>query len=227
MGEAVGQSLPLAIGVALSPIPIIAVVLMLTTPRARANGPAFVLGWLLGLGVVGAVVLALAGPGGASDQGQPATWVSWLKLLLGLLLLLVAARQFRGRPHQGEEAPLPKWMGAIDRFTPPQALGGGAALAGANPKNLLLAIGGAAAIAQTGITGGQQAVAYTVFAIVGTLGVGAPVVLYFATGKRSAELLGRLKDWMAHNNAVIMAVLCLVIGVKLIGDALGGLTAGG
>jgi Sap, sulfolipid-1-addressing protein len=183
MGEAVGQSLPLAIGVALSPVPIIAVVLMLTTPRVRANGPAFVVGWLL-----------------------------------------VAARQFRDRPHQGEEAPLPKWMGAIDRFTPPQALGGGAALAGANPKNLLLAVGGAAAIAKTGIAGGQQAIAY---AVVGTLGVGAPVGIYFGMGKRSAEVLGRLKDWMAHNNAVIMAVLCLVIGVKLVGDALGGLTAGG
>ena len=226
MGEAVGQSLPLAIGVALSPVPIIAVVLMLTTPQARANGPAFVLGWLLGLGVVGGLVLALAGPG-AADQGQPAAWVSWLKLLLGLLLLVVAVRQFRGRPHEGEEAPLPKWMGAIDRFTPPQALGGGAALAGANPKNLLLAVGGAAAIAQTGIAGGQQAIAYAVFAVVGTLGVGTPVGIYFAMGKRSAELLGRLKDWMAHNNAVIMAVLCLVIGVKLVGDALGGLTAGG
>ena len=29
---------------------------------------------------------------------------------------------------------------------------------------------------------------------------------------------------MTHNNAVIVAVLCLVIGVKLLGDALGGLT---
>jgi hypothetical protein len=174
--------------------------------------------------VVGAIVLALAGPGGASEQGQPATWVSWLKLLLGLGLLLVAVRQFRGRPHQGEEASLPKWMGAIDRFAPGQALGGGAALAAANPKNLLLAVGAAAAIAQLGIPGGQQAVAYAVFAVIGTLGVGAPVVLYFATGTRSAELLGRLKDWMAHNNAVIMAVLCLVIGVKLVGDALSGLT---
>src|SRR4029453_17231036 len=103
MGAAIGQSLPLAIGVAVSPISIIAVVLMLTTPRARANGPAFVLGWLLGLGVVGAVVLALAGPGGASEEGQPAAWVSWLKLVLGVLLLLVAAQQFRRRPHEGEE----------------------------------------------------------------------------------------------------------------------------
>jgi hypothetical protein len=225
MGEAIGQSLPLAIGVALSPVPIIAVVLMLTTPRARANGPAFVLGWLVGLGVVGAIVLALAGPGGASEEGQPAAWVSWVKLLLGLLLLLVAARQFRGRPHEGEEAPLPKWMGAIDRFTPGQALGGGAALAGANPKNLLLAVGAAAAIAQTGIPASQQAIAYAVFAIIGTLGVGAPVGIYFAMGKRSAELLGSLKDWIGHNNAVIMSVLCLVIGVKLLGDALTGFTS--
>jgi hypothetical protein len=224
MGEAIGQSLPLAIGVALSPVPIIAVVLMLTTSRARANGPAFVLGWLLGLGVVGAMVLALAGPGEASESGQPATWVSWVKLLLGVLLLLVAARQFRGRPREGEEAPLPKWMGAIERFKAGAALGGGAALAGANPKNLLLAIGGAAAIAQTGIAGGQQVIAYAVFAVIGTLGVAAPVVIYFAMGRRSAEVLGRLKDWMGHNNAVIMAVLCLVIGMKLIGDAISGLT---
>jgi len=223
MGEAIGQSLPLAVGVALSPVPIIAVVLMLTTARARANGPAFLLGWLVGLGVVGAIVLALAGPGGASEEGQPAAWVSWLKLLLGLGLVLVAVRQFRGRPRGDEEAPLPKWMGAIDRFGPGQALGGGAALAGANPKNLLLAVAAAAAIAQTGIPGGQQAVAYAVFAVIGTLGVGAPVGIYLAMGERSAELLGRLKDWMGHHNAVIMAVLCLVIGVKLVGDGLGGL----
>jgi hypothetical protein len=114
-------------------------------------------------------------------------------------------------------------MGAIDRFGPGQALGGGAALAGANPKNLLLAVAAAAAIAQTGIPGGQQAVAYAVFAVIGTLGVGAPVGIYLALGERSAELLGRLKDWMGHHNAVIMAVLCLVIGVKLLGDGLGGL----
>ena len=134
-------------------------------------------------------------------------------------------RQVRGRPREGEEAPLPKWMGALDRFKPGQALGSGAVLAGANPKNLLLAVGGAAAIAQTGIPAGQQAIAYAVFAVIGTLGVGAPVGMYFAMGKRSAELLGRLKDWMGQHNAVIMAVLCLVIGAKLVGDAIGGLTA--
>jgi hypothetical protein len=96
-------------------------------------------------------------------------------------------------------------------------------LSGANPKNLVLAVGGAASIAQTGIPGGQQAVAYLVFALIGTLGVGIPVVIYFVMGERSERLLAGLKDWMSAHNAVIMAVLCLIIGVKLIGDGISGL----
>jgi hypothetical protein len=224
MGQAIGGSLALAVGIALSPIPIIAVVLMLTTPRARANGPAFVLGWLLGLGVVGAIVLAVAGPADASSSGAPATWVSWLKIILGAGLLLIAARQFRGRPHGEDQAPMPKWMGAIENFKPAAALGTGVLLAGANPKNLILAVAGAAAIAQTGIAGAQQAIAYLIFAVIATLGVGAPVVIYFAMGERSQELLSKLKNWMGQHNAVIMSVLCLIIGAKLIGDAISALT---
>jgi hypothetical protein len=224
MGEAIGGSLPLAVGIAISPIPIIAVVLMLTSRKARVNGPAFVLGWLLGLGIVGVIVLSVAGPAGASASGSPATWVSWAKIVLGALLLLVAARQFASRPHGGEEARMPKWMATIENTRPVAALGLAAALSGANPKNLLLAAGGAAAIAQTGIPAGQQAVAYLVFALIGTLGVGIPVGIYFVMGERSEKLLAGLKDWMSAHNAAIMSVLCLVIGVKIIGDAISGLT---
>ena len=225
MGQAIGGSLALAVGVALSPVPIIAVVLMLTTRKARVNGPLFVLGWLAGLGAVGAIVLGVAGPAGASSSGSPATWVSWVKVVLGLLLLLVAARQFRGRPKDGEQASLPKWMATIDDIRPLAACGLAALLAGVNPKNLLLAVGGAASIAQTGISGGEQAIAYLVFALVGTLGIGIPVGIYFVLGPRADKPLAALKDWMGEHNAVIMSVLCLVIGVKLIGDAISGLAA--
>jgi hypothetical protein len=223
MGQAIGGSLPLAIGVALSPVAIIAVVLMLTTERAMVNGPAFVLGWLIGLAVVGAIVLAIAGPADASKSGGPATWLSWVKIVLGILLLLVAARQFRSRPRGEEEAPLPKWMGAIDNFKPAAALGAGALLSSLNPKNLLITIAAAAAIAQTGISGGQQAIAYAVFAVLGTTGVAIPVGIYFAMGKRSVGVLASLKSWLGQHNAVIMSVLCLIIAVKLIGDAISAL----
>ncbi len=223
MGHAIGSSLPLAIGVALSPAAIIAVVLLLTTRSGRVNAVAFAVGWVAGLAVIGAIVLVIAGPAGAgSGSGSAGTGVSWVKVGVGVLLLFVAVRQFRGRPHENDETPMPRWMGAVDRLRPLAAFGAGAVLA-ANPKNLLLAIGAATAIAQTGIPGVQQAVAYAIFAVIGTLGVAVPIGIAVAMGERSARLLGELKDWMARHNAVIMAVLCLVIGAKLIGDGISGL----
>jgi hypothetical protein len=225
MGAAIGQSLQMAVGVALSPMPIIAVILLLTTPGARRNGPAFVVGWLAGLTVIGVVVLAVFGPGAHGRPGHPATWVSWLQLALGMLLLYVSARQFRGRPAAGTEPAMPGWMRSVERFDALRSLGVGAFLSGLNVKNLLLAVAAAAAIAKTGIPGGQQAAAYAVFAVISTVTVAAPVVLYLTMGERSERLLARLKSWMSRNNAVIMSVLCLVIGAKLIGDAISGLTS--
>jgi threonine/homoserine/homoserine lactone efflux protein len=225
MGQAIGGMLPAAVGVALSPLPIVAVVLMLATRGGNVNGSAFVAGWWLGLAIVGAIVLSASSGAGATRQGKPATWVSTLELVLGLLLLLVAMRQWRGRPHGADDPPTPKWMGALDGFGPLKALGAGVVFSAANPKNLLLAVAGAAAIAQTGIPGGEQAVAWIVFIVIASIGVAAPVVLSLALGERSRDLLDHLKGWMAHNNAVIMAVLMLVIGAKLIGDAISGFSA--
>jgi threonine/homoserine/homoserine lactone efflux protein len=223
VADAIGQLLSLGVGVSLSPVPIIAVVLMLGTPRARVNGPAFVLGWIVGLTIVGVIVLVIAGGAGANDAGEPATWVDWVKLVLGVLLLLVAVRQWRRRPHAGEDVALPKWMQAIDQFTPGRSFAIAAALSGINPKNLLLTTAAAAAIAQAGLDTGEEAVSLAVFILVGTLGPAAPVVIYFALGARATKLLDGLKVWMGANNTAIIAVLCLVIGAKLIGDGISGL----
>jgi threonine/homoserine/homoserine lactone efflux protein len=222
MGQAIGDILPLAIGVAISPVPIIAVVLMLGTPRARANGPAFAAGWVAGLTIVGAIVLLLASGNAAEDTGEPATWAGALKLVFGVLFLLMAARIWRGRPKPGQEAPMPKWMQAIDTFTAGKSLGAGVLLSAVNPKNLALTIAAATAIAQTGISGGEQAVALVVFVILGSLTILAPVAIYFLMGAKAKEILDGLKGFMAAHNAAIMTVLLLVLGAKLIGDAIAG-----
>jgi threonine/homoserine/homoserine lactone efflux protein len=220
MGDVVGQILSFAVGVAVSPVPIIAVVLMLTTDRGRVNGPAFVLGWIAGLALAGTAILLVAGQADASDGGEPATWVGVLKLMLGLGLLALAVKQWRGRPADSEAAELPNWMQKIDGFAPGRALALAVALAAVNPKNLLLTVGAATTIAHAGLEAGEQAVALSVFILVASLGIGAPVAIYFALGEKSASLLGGLKDWMAHNNAAIMTVLLLVLGAKLLGDGI-------
>jgi len=78
---------------------------------------------------------------------------------------------------------------------------------------------------QTGAPGGEPALSYAVFALIGTVGVAVPVVIYFALGDRAGPVLERLKSWLAQNNGVIMAVLLLIIGAKLIGDAIAGFSS--
>jgi threonine/homoserine/homoserine lactone efflux protein len=220
IGQAIGQVLSFGVGVALSPVPIIAVVLMLATPKGRTNGPAFLMGWVVGLAGLGTIVLLISGGASASSEGSPATWVSILKIVLGVLLVLLAIKQWRGRPR-GDTAPeLPAWMKTIDTFTPIKSAGMAVLLSAVNPKNLLLVVGAAAAIAQTGASTIDQAVALVVFILIATLGVGAPVAIYFLMGDRASKILGELHDWMARENATIMAVICLIIGAKLIGDAI-------
>lgn len=225
MGTAIGALLPFAVGVMVSPMPVVAMVLMLITPQAKSNGTTFLLGWLVGVGGAGAILLAIAGPSDASDDGQPATWLNWVKLVLGLLLLLITVKEWRARPEPGAEVAMPKWMGMLSGITPIKSAGLAILLSAANPKNLLLIVGGAAAVAQTGVAGSDQAIAWAVFTIIAAIGVATPLVMYLALGDRAAAKLTKLKDWMSHNNAAIMAVLCLVIGAKLIGDAISGFSA--
>ncbi len=219
MGEAIGQSLPVAVGVLISPLPIVAVVLMLTSQRARANATAFVVSWFVAVLAVVAVVALLAA-GASSGDGAPAPWTGWLKVVLGLLLLFLGVRQFLGRPGAGAEPAAPRWMAAVDHFTPVRSAGLAVLLAVVNPKNLLLVVSGGTAVAAAAQGTGPTVVAVLVFALVASAGVAAPVVIYLVAGARAARILDGLQTWMVHNNAVIMAVLLLVLGAKVLGDGI-------
>jgi threonine/homoserine/homoserine lactone efflux protein len=220
MGAAIGDVLGLAAGIAVSPMAIVAIILMLVTAKGRVNGTLFAAGWLAGLAVLGTVVLLVASPAGASEGGEPAAWTGWLKLLLGLGALALAVRQWRGRPAAGAEAEMPKWMAGLDRIGPGGAFGLGALLSAVNPKNVGLTIAAAASIAGAGLAGGEQAAALAVFVLVGSAGVLAPLVLYLVAGEGAARTLESWKAWAGVHNAAIMAVLFLVFGLKLVGDGI-------
>ncbi|MPZ50709.1 MAG: GAP family protein [Dehalococcoidia bacterium] len=224
MGDAIGQMLPSAVGIAISPIPIVAVVLMLVTPRGHSNGPAFALGWFAGIVILGSIIVLFASGADASDDSGPATWVSWLQLLLGVLLILLTVRQWGGRHRDGEDIETPKWMSSLDSFSPFKSLGMAVALSSINPKNLLLIVAGATSIAQTGIPIEQLELTVLIFALIASIGVVAPVGLYFVLGEKAGPLLENLKEWLIRNNPVIMAIILLILGVKLIGDAISGLS---
>ena len=162
MGQGLGTVLPLAVAIAVFPVPIVTVVLMLASDRGRSNGLAFVLAWFAGLAAVG-----------------------------------------------------------FDHF-PAKSAGTGFALTALNPKNVVLMVAAAGEIAGVGLQAGEEVALLLALVLIASFGVLTPLVLALALGDRSRQPLDALRSWMARNNAVIMTVIFVLIGAKLIGDAITG-----
>jgi threonine/homoserine/homoserine lactone efflux protein len=222
VGNAIGQMLASAVGIAISPIPLIAVILMLATPRGRSNGVAFALGWICSIALLTALIVAFGG--GMQTGGTPARWTLWLKLALGVLFLLLAGKQWQGRPREGHAAQTPAWMRTVDTFSPGKSAGLAVVLAVANPKNLVLTVGGAVSIASSGASGGGKTVAVVLMVLIASLCATLPLAVYLFGGEPASRVLTGWKSWMAAHNAAIMIVVLLVLGAKYVGDALSGLT---
>jgi threonine/homoserine/homoserine lactone efflux protein len=218
MGDAIGETLGFAIGIAVSPIPIAAVILMLFSGRARSNSVSFMIAWIAGIAVVTAVVVAI--PGLEADDSAPSTTTGWVKLALGVLLLAVGVRQWGARPGPDDEAAVPGWMASIDELRPGAAFGLGFLLSALNPKNLLLAAAAGASLGALPLSTGETVGAVAVFTAIAALTVAVPVVAYLIAGERLDPTLDRTKAWLIANNTAVMAVLLLVFGVSLLGDAL-------
>jgi hypothetical protein len=104
MGATIGEILPLAVGIAISPIPIIAAILMLLSPKAKGTSLGFLFGWLVGI-ITALVVFTLLSSVLPQPADGPSTVAGVIKIALGALLLLLAVKQWRSRPAKGEQAP--------------------------------------------------------------------------------------------------------------------------
>ena len=209
---------------AISPIPIIAVILVLFSARAKTNGPAFLAGWVVGVAIVSVVVYLLADAGDASDTGSNGSDTTfWIKLILGVLLLFLAVKNWRRRNVAGGHDQ-PKWMSSLDALTPVKAGGLALVLSGLNPKNLALSIGAGASLAQAGVSGGDAAVGLIVFVLLASATIAVPVIFYLAGGEHAAEVLDGWKTWLSTHNDAVMAVLFAVFGAVLFSQGLRGLT---
>jgi threonine/homoserine/homoserine lactone efflux protein len=221
MSGVLGAILPLAIGIAISPIPIIAAILMLLAPKAKGTSVGFMLGWIVGI-LVSVTVFTLLSAVVPSDDGSGSSPIRGIiQVALGAALVVLAIRQWLSRPKPGEEATLPKWMAAIASMTAGKAFLLGFLLAAVNPKNLLLGASAGVTIGTSGLDVGSIAVVIVIFTLIAAASVTIPVVAYLIASKRMAGPLESLRTWLVHNNATIMAVLLLVIGVVVIGKGIG------
>ena len=114
----VAEILPLALVVTISPINIIPVILLLFTKKPLVNASLFAAGFIAGVAGVLVACIAIADAVDLSPSSGHSTWVAWLKLVLGVYLVVAAVQKFRGRPRDGREETMPKWMDGIAAFWP-------------------------------------------------------------------------------------------------------------
>ena len=220
MTQGIAQVLTYAVGVAISPVPIIAIVLMLFTARARENASAFVVGWALALAAVSGVAYAVSDAGDAATETTASDTVSWAQIAFGAIFLLLAARAWRDRPTPGAEPELPAWMAGIESFTAAKAFGLAVLLVAVNPKNLLLSLGAGSSLAQLGVSTSQAVASLLVFVVLASSTIAGPVVYYLVRGKRAEQQLDAVKGWLVLHNGAVMTVLFVVLGADLISKGL-------
>jgi threonine/homoserine/homoserine lactone efflux protein len=214
MGAAIGEILSFAVGVAISPIPVIAVILILFSAKPTANSLSFLLGWIIGLTVAGAIVLAL---GLTASDGSASDLSGWIKIAIGLLFLFLGWKDWTSRPRGDEKATMPGWMEAIDEFNSGKSFVAGFVLSALNPKNLGLTIAAMATVSAAGLSTGEEIGTLAVFVLIASLTVAAPVALNLIMGSKATKTLTEMQDWLVANNKVVMAVLFVVIGAKVLG----------
>ncbi|MBC9926776.1 MULTISPECIES: GAP family protein [unclassified Leucobacter] len=210
MGD-LGQLLPLGLGSIISPLPIVAIVAILLSPRGGRNGLAYVAAVILvGFAFTLVAALSTAGAGaGGSDKDDTVVLVITAALALGFTVLAVVS--WLGRPRGGAAASMPSWLAAVDSLTPLKAAGLGALMAVTNSKNIPLELKAGSLIGAHDLGVLMVIALSAMFAIYASLGILLPTLLAASGSQRVIAVLERLKTEMVQHNAAIMTVLFAVL----------------
>jgi len=206
----------IGIGVAISPLAIVAVILMATSGKGRTNGTAFTLGCYVFSVIFVSLCVLLGRSAGTDDADSGAhVTVDIVEIVLGVLLLVLAVLQWRGRNHTGT----PKWMSALDGMSIWQAFIAGILISGPlSPKDLPLLIAAGGRISQSPLPAEEIIIVILIFAFIGVLAVTVPWLISVLSPTKVEARLSGVRDWLVAHHSVIMMILFLILGAKLIGS---------
>ena len=221
MWPVVGEVLPQAMAIALSPVPMVCIVLVLMSPRPVRAGLSFALGWIGALAIAVGLVAWLTDTVAADDGEAARDGVDLVQLAVGLLFAFLAVRYWRRRPEPGVPPPRPAIVDRIVTMSAPALVLTGAAAVVANFKNLPLVLSAGTYIGGSGPDPGPVMAAAAVFVAVASLTVLGPLLTVVVIGaERSARTLKSLEAWLLTNLNTITIVLLVVLSTVMIGNGL-------
>lgn len=204
--------IPMALGLALSPIPIIAVILMLFSRRAKVNAPLYAATWVLSMVVIGSLAIFLLGDNEFVEQDTTKTGGSILVLIIGALFMAYGAMLWMRRPRHPDHVKTPRWLEAIDDIPPILAIGFGLTGVLVNTKNLPLFLAAVQHILAANLGMMLSFIALAIFIAMASVTVVTPIVLFLTGNERMHTRLDALRVWLTHYNQAILAWVFLIMG---------------
>jgi threonine/homoserine/homoserine lactone efflux protein len=202
-----------AVGVALSPLPILGMLLVLGGRRPVVQGAAFWAAWTFGVtGPTVAFVIVAERSDAINDEHGA---IALAEIVIGVVFLALAARLALGRRPDPSDDP-PPWLDMLDRSGPLRAAVLALILSSGNPKNLALMLAAAVAIAQDG----QLAFGATGFVVLAVSTVSLLLAGYTAFPDRSRPALARLRGAVARNDRRIATLVGVVVGAFFLADGM-------
>jgi threonine/homoserine/homoserine lactone efflux protein len=213
MGTLIPEVAGLGLAVAFtSPGSVVTVIILLSMSNGVRRAIAFICGWILAIGVLGALmVFVLQGQDFGSRQTTPSRAASAIEVVLGLLLVVVSFRAYRRPRQQTKSQSPPKWLDRIDRIH--WLLG---VAVGAFMLSFALTIAAMAEILKAHVGTADAVVAALVFALASIFTISAPVVVVLVAPDRSAQVLASWKAWLLQHARSIALILLMVVGVFLV-----------
>ena len=222
LGSVLVALLPLMIGAAVVPIPIIIVLLLLSNQGGLLKGAAFVGGAIavrLAQGVVFGYIFA-SDPAATSETGGSLI-VSTLLLVVGVLMLITAFRKWN--KEEDPDGPPPRWMAALGGLSAPKAFGMGAALVAISAKQWVFTLSAIGVIGQAQLGPPASTALFLCYALA-VQALGLIAVIAYAMAPRSAgPALVQASEWLERNDRQIMVAFSLIFGLFFLFKGIAGL----
>ncbi|MDH6237540.1 GAP family protein [Cryobacterium sp. CG_9.6] len=218
MLQTVGQLVPIALAVALSSVPIMATVLILLSPNRNRSSVPFLIGWVVGIGVMAGVFAAsaLALPQVGDDRFPWA--ISLGQIVVGLALVVLAIIGW-SRTTQHPTTGMPRWLRAVGSFGPWSSFGLGMGL-NLRPKALLLSAAAGLSIRLGSLTVESTVILLVCFALLASATVSVPIIVALAAPDRANKWLGKTEAWISRYNHLVTNGMMFLIGVVILVNGL-------
>jgi len=205
------ESLLLASSGLLSFGSITIVILLLTSDRGWTNGLGYTLGYYTSYTIIGILVVLLGYQSSTNVQSGSSNILPVILLFLSGLLFFIAFRSWRKPPTTEKKEN--RFFAIVNGIRPIKAFGFGALVTVINFKNLALFLAAQSVVVLSDLSLMEKLLASVLVAMVFSLSVIIPVILYIIFPNSGKELLSGLKDTIDQHSRIISIWVPILFGL--------------